>query len=837
MKKALFLIITIALSGALTFHFIHYQNANTLTPEEQALLAPHPGYGAQWRMMKENAQGEIPSGLYSKWYNYDLQQRSMKRALDNPLRSVKFIGPNQVGGRTRDLMIDAANHDRVIACGISGGIWESYDKGLSWAPHDDLSPNLNVTCIEQDPFNHQVIYYGTGEGAGNSSDAPGEGIFKSTDGGKTYTQLQATLDLIDENEMESIWDIKHSPKERGTFYVSCRRGGAWRSTDSGATFQNIFPYNQDIHDIEVFPDGSVMLAVESRGVMYSATGDSASFRLLDKGIPTSGFNRIEVTYSKAFPDVVYAQLCRGVSGYDGESVGVYKSSNKGRTWTEVRNPENYGGRYGFTWYTLALQISPTDTNFLVTGSINMLYSRDGGQTWGRAENGHADHHEFIFWPDDPDKLFACNDGGIYQYDVSTIRYRATDRNQGYNVTQFYAGSHGPDSLMVIGGTQDNGTFHEFNGNPEFDHILGGDGAFCYISQQNPFVGYASSQNGNIRRTLDLGSPNPSFTNIRNDLDDNFDGNIDDGAWFINPFEVNPLDHDELYFPTRRRVWVSYNAGDKWHPLTNMRLNFYAIGIPNEANPKSLYAGGDDMLLVRIDNPQSEAGAEETYLRGNRPAGLLRGFISSIKVHPNNSSIIYLSLSNYDTDSRVWRVSKADTDEPEWTNLGANLPEQLACNWLEVDPYNPDSVLFAATDFGLYVTQDAGQTWVKETRIPNVAIHQLRLRPTDRKLFIFTHGRGIWAADLKASPDYLAKRENVQSLHVQVYPNPAQNNIQFTELPPGNWQYLITNLEGQLVKSGQTQATNSLDVADLASGQYLISLRQQQTVYRAKWIKN
>ena len=790
----------------------------------------HPGWMEQWRMMKEDENGEIPRGMYARWVEAE-KHSSHKKGENTGLENIKEIGPNNVGGRTRDLIIDKSDPKRLLACAISGGLWESPDNGSSWVQVNDLSPNLNVTCIAQSPFDHNVFYYGTGEGAGNSSGVPGEGIFKSIDGGKSFIQLESTLNA----NFDYIWDIGHSLVDDKTLYVATTNQGLWRSTDAGTSFEQVFKSNTDVHDFEILPDGSILLAAESKGVFLSANGDPGSFVKQTKGLPSNGFHRIELAVADSFPSVIYALLAQGITGYNGTAVGVYKSSNGGKSWTYMGNPvEKTGANFGFPWYTLALGVDPLDTQLLVAGSAGFVFSRNGGKDWNTGNNGHADHHAYTFRSDSPGNFYLACDGGIYGYNWETIASRYRDKNTGYNVTQFYAGSYMPDSFGVIAGAQDNGTNYSIDGRAKFNSVYGGDGSFCHIHQEVPTIAYVSSQNGNLRKTNQLDLPVPLTSRVLNELDANFDGTVDDGAYFIHPFEMNYKNGEQLFFPTRRRLWFSFDGAGSWFTLTNPISNLYAVGVPNDEDPQTVYTGGDNLQLWRVDDIYNASPGDEVSLRKNLPSGLQGGFISNIVVHPNDESTIFLSLSNFSKTSRVWRVDDADTDSPTWTDLGGDLPESLPANSMSVDPNNPDSFFMVGTDFGLYTTQNAGKTWIKDERIPNVAIHQIKLRYKDRRLFIYTHGRGVFSADLQYSSNNGGNsiEERSNTLKVDLYPNPANDVLNINI--EGDFNYQIIDTKGRTVKQGLNQ--RQLDISALPTGTYLLSADNGTKASRTRFVK-
>ncbi|MCB0737036.1 MAG: T9SS type A sorting domain-containing protein, partial [Bacteroidetes bacterium] len=447
---------------------------------------------------------------------------------------------------------------------------------------------------------------------------------------------------------------------------------------------------------------------------------------------------------------------------------------------------------------------------------------------------HADYHAFIFHPTNTDLYYACNDGGIFEYSVSTNRY--IDRNYGFNATQYFAGGFAPDSFGVVGGTQDNGTHYQAYGNKNLDHVWGGDGAFCHINQQNPDLVYVSSQNGVLGKNTSA-TTNPGGFNYGVYYALSSAGAIDDGVWFVNPFEMNYLNGDDLYFVSKRRVWYSTDAGEYWAPLTNYKANFYSIGIPNEKYPSMIYAGGQSLLLYRIDDPINAQPGDEVSLRVNTPSGMTEGFIANIKVHPRINGIIYLAMSNYSksNEPRVWKVEDADTDNPTWVDISGDLPKNLPCNWVEIDPYRPDSVFYAATDFGLYTTTNGGKNWIKESRLPNVIVSQIRMRNDDRRLFIYTHGRGIWFADLQKVEDYYASTERAVNEEFSVYPNPTTDVLSLNyESLVGKPYSIISIANGQEVAKGTV--INGINVSQLAVGNYVLRITEEGKLRTAKFVK-
>ncbi|MGB0431207.1 MAG: T9SS type A sorting domain-containing protein, partial [Bacteroidia bacterium] len=632
----------------------------------------------------------------------------------------------------------------------------------------------------------------------------------------------------------NIWDIEYSITDSNTMYVGTSGKGLYRTTDGAKSFERVINSGA-VTDVEVFPNGSVLVAITNSGIFRSANGAAGSFTKITKGTPSGGFNRLELAKCDSFPNVVYANFTLNVDGVNGRNIGIWKSSTGGKTWYQVSEPlRSPSDIFAQPWFSLALGVDPLDSQKIVTGCRDMVFSKNGGKTWSQAKNGHADHMVYTFSHDRPGYFYCGNDGGIYEHNWETINRIVVNKNNDYNVTQYYAGTFTPDSTGNMAGSQDNGTNYSENGMESYkEDALGGDGAFCHIHQENPEAAYMSSQNGHIQKTQNLSMFNMTSSSVMMDMDANADGEIDDGAWFINPFEMNYKNSDMLFFPTRKRLWFSFDGASSWYPITNQIVNLYAVGIPNNQEPYRVYTGGDNLQLYRIDDLYLAEAGNEVSIRKNLPQGLNSGFISNITVHPRRDDIIYISLSNYSNKSRLWRIEDADTDNPKWIDIGSNLPTQLPVNWMVADPYRPDSFFVAGTDFGLYTTANAGKTWIKDERLPNVMVQNLRLRFSDRKLFIFTYGRGVYTANLTPMEDPFISINETQPAQLSTYPNPATDFINIKI--EGDFYYEIYNPKGQTVLKGQN--TNKIDISSLPKGNYSIKATTSKQILKSQIIVN
>jgi hypothetical protein len=771
-------------------------------PERPKGEPMHPGWLSQWREMRGLTGGIDDVEKMRLARQSAMEVRSMKSG--GILGDLSELGPGNVGGRTRAFCIDVRDSSRYLAAGISGGIWESNSSGFSWNPVQDDAANLSVTGLAQDPFNPNHWVYCSGEPAGNSAGIPGAGIFESWDDAQTFQLISGS----GVSPFLYAWRILFSPVDSGTFYVATATGGLWRTQNQGQQFEQVFG-NSNVTDLHALPSGTVVIGVHGQGVYRSFTGASGSFVLSSAGLPPN-FRRIEMAVAPSDSSTWYAIL-ENSNGDD--VVGVYRTTDAGGSWTLRGNPSGFGIRFYFPWYCLALEVDPLNAARILVGSVTSGFSTDGGTTWDELPDSHADYHGFTFLPGQNNVFVAYNDGGLYRYTFQQVNTAFVQSlNEGYRITQFYAGTYWPTGQTYIGGTQDNGTHQGqqvFGGTKK---LFGGDGGFAFKHQQINNVGYVSWQNGHLLRSDNIHEQFPDFDYILNGLDSDFDDNVDENTWFISPFEGNPLDGDQLYFVTRFRAWMSISRGSLWFPITAPVANLYAIGVTNEVYP-SIYFGGTGKFYRVLDAYGSVAGDEDN-LSGTIPSSMAGKFMSCIKASPVDTHTLFIGFSSYSTGPMMWKVTQANAS-PVWTDITGDFPLGLPVNSIEVSPWS-EQILFAATDYGLYYTTDGGQHWLAENQIPMVSIHQLRMR-SDGRLFVFSHGRGIFSGTLEAPISSMSGTK----VQVKCWPNPAGNRLWIDGIAPGS-RVEIVNMQGQRLQSGKmTLVPGFIPLEGLPQGRYFI----------------
>jgi photosystem II stability/assembly factor-like uncharacterized protein len=787
--------------------FLTKESWSAIWNKEDEETPVDPGWVEQYYLMKKNKDGVIPRLPFE-----NIRKHAGQAALrDNLLFNFQELGPYNIGGRTRAILVDYSNDQHVLSGSVSGGLFTTYDAGATWNVVNDEMTALSISSLAQDQFVPSLIYAGTGEGWGNADGVIGNGVYRSTDGGITFEQLPST----DDANFNYIFDIATSRADSHSLYIATGTGNLYRSFNRGDSLELVFNVGNAISDIELTPSGGVWIAVYNQGIYYSASGDSGTFATRNTGI-TGDRRRIEFAMAPSDTLILYAAVER--SSADGLS-GVFRTDDFGENWSAVVNPSDYGFYTTFTWYSMTIAVKPDDPDFVVLGVGALMYSLNGGNQWFECSGIHVDHHTITFHPENPKILYEGNDGGIYRLNTDMM-YTNTNLNTGYRTVQYYAGAFYPTGLNILGGTQDNGTHKCTSGSGEFFHVLGGDGAYCAVNQQYPDLVYAEYQNGIFNRAFDGTDDVPSFFTSLGELDSDGDGDVDEGAWFINPFDINLVNGDYMGFVTTKRLWHSFDGGSGWQPAMNQISAVpYAIGISRDFSP-TVYVGGSSALFYRIDNAYDSQPGDEVNLSAKVPASVSADFISSITVHPSNGGTCYVSFSSISDEPRIWKVTDANTSNPVWTSVSGDLPQGLSVNYVDVDPARPDEFFLAATDYGVYASDDAGEHWYKMNQFPNVYTQQVKVRPADRRIFVWTHGRGAFTATLDS---LMVGMQQVSSSNFNpvMYPNPCSDRL-YVQAEAGEFDVTIRNVSNQIVSSPlAVRQRASLDVSQLPSGIYFV----------------
>ena len=839
----------------------------------------------RWRyfnqMLSDPVTGKIPA---------DARVKELKAAAKIPAKtdglnktnavaySWKEAGPNDVGGRTRALAVDVANSNTIIAGGVSGGIWKSTDGGSTWNLKTASDQIKNVTCIAQDPRSGHTNtwYFGTGELRGNTAGASGApfrgiGIFKSNDNGETWNLLSRTAarPYVFASIYNYTWNIKVSPTT-GTVFLASSFFGIKRSTDGGITFVdgkgtlNAHQYC----DVAVTSDGKVIAALTPTGSatpdynpgIWKSTDDGATWTEMTPSTFPAKYIRVVLATAPSNNTIAYALVQEDNTS---NSIRFYKLDINGNTGIDrTNNLPAFSGRGGLdsqSSYNMVLAVKPDDPNFVVLGLTNLFRSFDGfatkptdeTKTWiggygssnFQHENHHPDQHAIAFDPNDPKKMWSGHDGGLsYADDISQTTYAGefpwTDKNNGYNVTQFYTVAIKPYSKdgVFMGGAQDNGSPAFFaNGSttgPSSD-VSSGDGAYSYMGS---IYAFTSSQYGRTFRVTynKTGIPRNPFQSGGNQTGtwseitpDGVQGS--DGQMFINPFVVDPNKNNRMFYLDGEFIWrnnlidqiPNYNnsaTSKNWEKLTNFEAPTGAIytALAYSTQPANIlyyasYDGSTAPKLWKLTGAHTAtSGAVQIVIPG-APAG---SYVKDIEINPADADEVIVVLSNYNIVG-LYRTTNGGS---AWQAIEGNLTgesETLGSNtyWTGPSLRNAEivntangKIYFIGTSTGLYSTQSiAGSNtfWVHESPndIGNTVVAYLESRTSDSRVVVGTHGRGIWYGDptTTAVDDEDELNPAGYSLS-QNYPNPFNPStvIGFTIPVSANVNLTVYNSMGEKV---------------------------------------
>jgi len=730
-------------------------------------------YKQEFEKTADRSLGFIPSQRLRKAREIMLQREQAKRysLQKSALASAQWTerGPDNVGGRTRALMWDPNTTNKVWAGGVTGGLWYISDitsGSAQWTKVDDFWDAIGITAITYDPNDTQVFYVGTGEWW-YTGDSRGEGIWKTSDGGSTWQRLQSTTgfnfvnDLVVRNESGS--SVLYAAVEGGYNFGwhGFNQTGLWRSDDGGLTFTQVLPdyHVQDgsgnthpyaVADIELGADNRIYLGTRDNNwgegggcILFSDTGLSGSWTVdsLTFGTITE-VGRVELATAPSNANIVYA-----VIEANNAAVRMSISTNKAASWTTRSLPDDWDPSMGsdFTrgqgWYDLILQSDPNDDQTLYAGGINLFKSTDGAQNWTQISdwNGfffdyvHADQHQIQFKAGSSSEIIFGTDGGVY-YSSDAGGTFAT-RNNGYNVTQFYACAIHPGSGVnqFLAGSQDNGTQRFTSaGMNSTTEATGGDGAYTHIDQNESSYQFTSYVYNNYYRSTNGGS---SFSSV----------DFGNTGYFINPTDYD--DTNNIFYASHNvdqfLRWNNPQTGSSFTEVAFSQLGgdrVSAITVsPHTAH--RVFFGSNNGKIIRADN----ANATPSYTVLNASAGTPSAYVNCIEIDPDDENHMLAIFSNYGVDN-VWETKDGGSS---WTSCEGDLPD-LPVRWALFDPNNTEQALIA-TDLGVWSTDrlDGADTrWVPaNTGQAHVRTDMLKTRSSDDLVIAATHGRGLYSSDV------------------------------------------------------------------------------------------
>jgi MYXO-CTERM domain-containing protein len=690
-----------------------------------------------------------------------------------------YATPNMspTAGRTSAIAVDPTNSSIVYLGTAMGGVWKSSDSGKSWKPLMDDQPSLAVGSIAIDPKSPSTVYVGTGEPAYRGGYA-GRGLYKSTDSGATWSKIggdgfdELTIGRLILDGSDIYLAAAFGAEGRGENCTSTYSGvagqGAYKSTDGGKTF-TLLRAGRTV-DLEV------ETTVTPRR-LYLSDYDSGVHRSVDGGktwtdqvgIPASPYGRAEIAITAADPNVVYVGMG------DGNVAHVYRSTDAAQTFTELMGAPDYC--YSQCDYDNSVMADPTDANTVWLGGglcaiyktttglaaqtdwVNVsLPGNDCGINYAKWSTGyvHPDVHAIAFDPKNPSIVYTASDGGLGRTKDGGGTWERL--NQGVGTVQLYGlcvDSTNPD--IVYGGAQDNGSFVRLSSAGDWKGVVTGDGGPCAVSSGDPNIVLMSGEGGSVIRSKDgFKKQVPQFVFEPDDpgCKVGTDPGCQDRTGFIAPIAADPTTKDTFYMGTYR-IWQSTLGGTKpsWKVISKD-----LTGGTNSVPCVSAKGGkGDDVLSTITVAPSSPAtiytGSQGGVISVTADGGatwtkiskapLPKRWVSGIAVDPVNADTVYAAFSGFDTSTPTTPGHLfVSTDRGgTWTKLDTGVDAPIDA--LVAHPV-AQGLLYAGTDLGAMVSTDGGKTFaVLGDSLPNVAVYSLAFQRGTTSLFAGTFGRSAW----------------------------------------------------------------------------------------------
>jgi len=738
--------------------------------------------------------------LRLKWFD---QYQAMKT--QTPLKDMKWrhIGPFDVGGRCTDVEVPKGSRLTMYVGTATGGVWKTDNAGISWTPLTDELPTLSTGDLAISESNPNIVWIGTGEANHFRASIAGIGIYKSTDAGKTWTHMGLAA-------TQTIGRILVHPTNPDIVYVAATGHewtdnpdrGVFKTTDGGKTWQKVLYINEKIGAIDIVMDPTkpdVLIASMVNRIrlrwsdptpggegLFKTTDGGKTWKPVTAGLPAdkTKISRIGLTLCRTKPNVVYAFVDNHIPTRmpppgERDSYGrlrtysdivgaeVYRSDDQGETWRKVSPAnqmfERFGGTYG--WVFGQIRVDPNNADVIYLMGLGLSRSVDSGKTWERLGQGvHGDHHGLWIDPADSNYLINVNDGGAnvsYDYGKNWRSFQA-----GIPATQFYNVAYDMQKpFTVYGSVQDFGTFRGLGVAPLTAPApgqrrrpqgvrwetapVGGEGSLVAVDPTDPDTEYASGYYGRVERSVykdgvwtskEVYPKSPEGETVYR------------GQWLAG-LAMSPHNPQILYCGFQY-LFRSMNRGETWEKISpDLTYN------KPEWQGKLPYAIPYQTITAIAESPFKfgvvYVGTDDGRVHVTKDGGLTWTEITSGL--PYNKHVWNMVASSYDPATvYIAQIGREDDDfapylfksvdyGKTWVNISANIPGGPT-NVIREDPKKKD-VLYCGTDQGVFVTTDGAKTWnYLGSGLPNAPVWDLQIHPRDNMLIIATNGRGMWVLD-------------------------------------------------------------------------------------------
>lgn len=705
--------------------------------------------------------------------------------------SFRNVGPALTSGRVADIAVHPKHPNKWFVAAASGGVWYTENHGTTFSPIFDGYGSYSIACVEMAPSDPNTIWIGTGENNNQRSVAYGDGVYKSIDGGKSFTNMGLKKSehigniIIHPTNENIVWVAAYGPVwsnggERGV-YKSIDGGKNWERTlfvsdETGIAEIAIDPKNPDVlyasahqrrrHEWTYIGGGP-------ESTLYKSTDGGKTWKEINSGLPKGEMGRIGIAVSPADENYVYAIIeARGDKG------GFYRSTNKGETWVKMSSFNTSGNYYQ------EIMCDPNDKNKVFAMDTYLHHTTDGGKNFVMTgENKkHVDNHAIWIDPNNTDHFIVGCDGGIYETYTHAREWKYYDN---LPIIQFYKVTTDNDAPFynIYGGTQDNNSMGGPSATQNVTGIInmdwyitnGGDGFESAVDPTDPNIVYAQAQYGWLVRYDKSSGEKVPIQPLPGKGENAYRWNWD------APLFVSPHDHKTIYFAANK-VFKSSNRGDDWTVISpdltqqidrnklkvmgqvwsidavmkNASTTIYGNIVSLDESPKKkglLYAGTDDGLIQISENEGGSWTKVSTF--SGVPANTRVNMITA-SLHDENE--VFAVFNNHRSGDFKPYVMKSSDKGKTWISITSNLPERGSVYCIKQDHIDPN-LLFVGTEFGAFFSNDGGKNWTKLGGLPTIAIYDLDIQQRENDLVAASFGRGFYVLD-NYSPLRDLKKENL-----------------------------------------------------------------------------
>jgi photosystem II stability/assembly factor-like uncharacterized protein len=701
-------------------------------------------------------------------------------APDTALDGLQFrnIGPALMGGRIDDFAVQEDAPSTFYVATASGGLWKTQNDGTTFEPIFDDQPVSSIGDVALAPSDPSILYVGTGEANNRQSSSWGNGVYRSLDGGQTWTHLG----LADTHHIGRI--VVH-PRNPDVAYVAAlghlwgpnQERGLYKTSDGGRTWSQSKFVDADTGFVDVAMDPQsphILYAASYQrrrtphgyngggpgSALWKTVDGGGTWKKLTNGLPKDGdVGRIGLAVFRRDPRILYALVEHAKEG------GIYRSDDRGETWRKQSDTNPRPSYYS------QVHVDPGNDQRVWVLGAPLYYSEDGGRTFktDRGEKIHGDYHAFWIDPADSDHMLAGTDGGIH---ATHDRGRTWDFVNTVALAQFYEVHYDlRQPYWVCGGLQDNGSwcgpsrtfFQQGIGNEDWYRVGGGDGFYTVIDPSDPNVLYVESQDGNVQRFDQRTNERRVIRPEPADAKERFRFN------WNSPILISPHDPKSIFLGGNR-LFGSKNRGDDWTLVTpdlshgaerdslaifgkpakdrlsrnDGVVHWGTITTSAESPLKAgvLWVGTDDGRL----QVSRDGGASWTDVAPRVP-GVPKGtYVSRVEASRTSDGAAYVAFDGHRGDDFSPYVLRTEDFGQTWRSVASNLPAGGTVNVVRELPADPN-VLLAGTEFGLWVSPDQGGRWRRvKAGLPTVPVDDIRIHPRDQDLILGTHGRGVYILD-------------------------------------------------------------------------------------------